>query len=68
MTATARVVGGWRGADPARGWTVVVEPHYFIGLDLGQSHDYTALVVVERRGGGGRVGPGAVRASEGDSG
>lgn len=26
-------------------------PHYFVGLDLGQAHDPTAIVVVERHGG-----------------
>jgi hypothetical protein len=31
------------------------EPRYFLGLDLGQSQDYTALAVVERHGAGDRA-------------
>jgi hypothetical protein len=29
--------------------------NYFVGVDLGQSRDYTAIAVVERRGVGGRM-------------
>ena len=40
------VVGWWSGGEDANEEKTM--DHYFIGLDLGQSQDFTALAILER--------------------